>query len=162
MQNVGAAWLMTELAASPLTVALVQAATTLPFFVLAVPAGALADIVDRRRLLLAAQGWMLFVAAALAVVTFTGQMAPWLLLALTFLLGLGSALNTPAWQATPPDLVPREEIPAAVALGGISMNGARAVGPALGGLLVAAAAGSSRAGVKSHGRGLSPAPMPVG
>jgi MFS family permease len=120
-------------------VALVQAATNLPFFVLAIPAGALADIVDRRRLLLVAQSWMLLVAVALAVVTFTGQMTPWLLLALTFLLGLGSALNAPAWQATTPDLVPREEIPAAVALGGISMNGARAVGPALGGLMVAAA-----------------------
>jgi MFS family permease len=139
MQNVGAAWLMTDLAASPMTVALVQAATNLPFFVLAVPAGALADIVDRRRLLLVAQSWMLLVAVALAVVTFTGQMTPWLLLALTFLLGLGSALNAPAWQATTPDLVPREEIPAAVALSGISVNGARAVGPALGGLMVAAA-----------------------
>src|SRR5262249_1518444 len=139
MQNVGAAWLMTDLAASPLTVALVQAATNLPFFILAVPAGALADIVDRRRLLLVAQSWMLLVAVALAVVTFTDQMTPWLLLALTFLLGLGSALNAPAWQATTPDLVPREEIPAAVALAGISVNGARAVGPALGGLMVAAA-----------------------
>jgi MFS family permease len=139
MQNVGAAWLMTDLAASPLTVALVQAATNLPFFVLAIPAGALADIVDRRRLLLVAQSWMILVAVALAVVTFTGQMTPWLLLALTFLLGLGSALNAPAWQATTPDLVPREEIPAAIALSGISVNGARAVGPALGGLMVAAA-----------------------
>jgi MFS family permease len=139
MQNVGAAWLMTDLAASPLTVALVQAATNLPFFVLAVPAGALADIVDRRRLLLVAQSWMLLVAVALAVLTFTGEMTPWLLLALTFLLGLGSALNAPAWQATTPDLVAREEVPAAVALSGISVNGARAVGPALGGLMVAGA-----------------------
>jgi MFS family permease len=130
---------MTDLAASPLTVALVQAATNLPFFVLAVPAGALADIVDRRRLLLVAQSWMLLVAVALAVVTFACHMTPWLLLALTFLLGLGSTLNGPAWQATTPDLVPREEIPAAVALSGISVNGARAVGPALGGLMVAAA-----------------------
>jgi MFS family permease len=139
MQNVGAAWLMTDLSASPLLVALVQSATYLPFFFLAVPAGALADIVDRRRLLLVAQSWMLLVAAALAVVTFAGQMTPGLLLGMTFLLGLGSALNSPAWQATTPDLVPREEVPAAVALAGISMNGARAVGPALGGLMVAAA-----------------------
>src|SRR4051812_37950679 len=139
MQNVGAAWLMTDLSASPLMVALVQAATNLPFFVLAVPAGALADIVDRRRLLLVAQSWMLLVAAALAAVTFTGQLTPWLLLGLTFLLGLGSALNSPAWQATTPELVPREEIPAAVALGGVSMKVARAGGPALGGLLGAAA-----------------------
>jgi MFS family permease len=103
MQNVGAAWLMTELSASSLMVALVQAATNLPFFVLAVPAGALADIVDRRRLLLVAQSWMLLVAAALAAVTFAGQMTPWLLLGMTFLLGLGTALNSPAWQATTPD-----------------------------------------------------------
>ena len=139
MQNVGAAWLMTDLAASPLLVALVQAATNLPVFVLAIPAGALADIVDRRRLLLVAQSWMLLVAAALAAVTFAGQMTPWVLLAMTFLLGLGSALNAPAWQAITPEVVPREEVPAAVALGGVSMNVARAVGPALGGLLVAAA-----------------------
>jgi MFS family permease len=139
MQNVGAAWLMTDLSASPLFVALVQAATNLPFFVLSVPAGALADIVDRRRLLLVAQSCMLLVAAALAAVTFAGQMTPWLLLGMTFLLGIGSVLNSPAWQATTPDLVPREEIPAAVALAGLSMNGARAVGPALGGLTVAAA-----------------------
>jgi MFS family permease len=139
MQNVGAAWLMTDLSASPLLVALVQSATYLPFFFLAVPAGALADIVDRRRLLLVAQSWMLLVAVVLAVVTFAGQMTPWLLLAMTFLLGLGSALNSPAWQATTLDLVPREEVPAAVALAGFSMNGASAVGPALGGLIVAAA-----------------------
>jgi MFS family permease len=80
MQNVGAAWLMTDLAASPLLVALVKAATNLPVFVLAIPAGALADIVDRRRLLLVAQSWMLLVAAALAAVTFAGQMTPWVLL----------------------------------------------------------------------------------
>ena len=139
MQNVGATWLMTELSASALMIALVQAATNLPVFLLAVPSGALADIVDRRRLLLVAQGWMLLVAAALAAATYAGLMTPWLLLALTFLLGLGSALNSPAWQATTPELVPREEVPAAVALGGVSMNVARAVGPAAGGLVVAAA-----------------------
>lgn len=139
MQNVAAAWLMTELSASALMVALVQAATNLPMFILALPAGALADIVDRRRLLLAAQGWMLLVTAALAALTFAGSITSWGLLAMTFLLGLGSALNAPAWQATTPELVPREEVPAAVALNGVSMNVARAIGPALGGLLVAAA-----------------------
>src|SRR5438105_5907375 len=80
MQNVGAAWLMTDLSVSPFMVALVQAATNFPFFFLAIPAGALADIVDRRRLLLVAQSWMLLVAVALAAVTFAGQMTPWLLL----------------------------------------------------------------------------------
>src|SRR4051812_26920279 len=148
MQNVGAAWLMTELSAEALMVALVQAATNLPFFVLAVPAGALADIVDRRKLLLVAQSWMLLVATGLAALAFTGNMTPWLLLATTFLLGLGSALNAPAWQATTPELVPREEVPAAVALGGVSMNVARAVGPAVGGLVVAA--GGPGAGVRGH------------
>jgi MFS family permease len=138
MQNVGAAWLMTELSASVLMVALVQSATNLPFFVLAIPAGALADIGDRRRVLLIAQGWMLVVAVVLSGLTFAGLMTPWLLLTMTFLLGLGSALNSPAWQASTPELVPRDEVAAAVALSGVSMNVARAIGPALGGLLVAA------------------------
>ena len=85
-----------------------QTATSLPFFLLALPAGALADIVDRRRLLLATQVWMLVAAAALGVCTVLGLTGPWLLLSLTFCMGLGNALNAPAWQATTPDLVPRE------------------------------------------------------
>src|SRR5262245_57766462 len=139
LQNVGAGWLMTSLTPSPLMVALVQAATTLPVFLLAIPAGALADVIDRRRLLLAAQGWMLAAAASVAAVTAAGVVTPWLLLALTFALGLGFALNAPAWQAVVPEVVPRAEVPAAVALHGVSMNASRAVGPALGGVLVAAA-----------------------
>ncbi|HJZ59701.1 MAG TPA: MFS transporter [Gemmataceae bacterium] len=139
LQNVGAGWLMTSLTPSPLMVALVQAATTLPVFLLAIPAGALADVIDRRRLLLAAQGWMLAAAASVAAVTAAGVVTPWLLLALTFALGLGFALNAPAWQAVVPEVVPRAEVPAAVALNGVSMNASRAVGPALGGVLVAAA-----------------------
>jgi MFS family permease len=139
LQNVGAGWLMTGLTPLPLMAALVQAATTLPVFLLALPAGALADVIDRRRLLLAAQGWMLLAAAALAAVTAAGVVTPWLLLALTFALGLGFALNAPAWQAVVPELVPRAEVPAAVALNGVSVNASRAVGPALGGVLVAAA-----------------------
>jgi predicted MFS family arabinose efflux permease/quinol monooxygenase YgiN len=119
-------------------VSLMQTATSLPFFLLALPAGALADIVDRRRLLLATQAWMLVVATVLGVCTVAGRTGPSLLLVLTFGMGLGNALNAPAWQATTPDLVPREELAAAVALGGVSVNVARAVGPALGGLLVAA------------------------
>src|SRR5438876_179022 len=138
MHDTSAAWLMTGLAPSPLMVSLMQTATSLPFFLLALPAGALADIADRRRLLLVTQAWMLVAAAALGVCTVLGRTGPWLLLSLTFCMGLGNALNAPAWQATTPDLVPREELAAAVALGGISVNVARAVGPALGGLLVAA------------------------
>src|SRR6266704_3140759 len=138
MHDASAAWLMTGLAPSPLMVSLMQTATSLPFFLLALPAGALADIVDRRRLLLATQVWMLVAATALGVSTVLRLTGPWSLLSLTFCMGLGNALNAPAWQATTPDLVPREELAAAVALGGISVNVARAVGPALGGLLVAA------------------------
>lgn len=139
MHDVGAVWLMTSLTPSPLMVALMQTATSLPFFLLALPAGALADILDRRRLLLIMQGWMLAVAAVLGVLTLVGAATPWLLLALTFALGLGAAMNTPAWQAITPELVSRDELPAAVALSGVGINLARAVGPAVGGVIVAAA-----------------------
>jgi MFS family permease len=139
LQGVGAAWLMTTLAPSPTLVALVQAATSLPMFLLSLPAGALADVYDRRRLLLAAQAWMLVGAALLAAFTLAGWTTPWLLLALTSVLGLGAAINQPAWQAIIPELVPREELGRAVALGSVAFNIARAVGPALGGLLVATA-----------------------
>jgi MFS family permease len=138
-QNVGAAWLMTSLAPEPFLVALVQAASSLPFFLLAIPAGALADVVDRRRLALAALGWLFASAAALAALAFAGRVGPGALLALTFAIGTGSALLAPVMAAVIPELVPRAEIEPAVALNGIAMNAARAVGPALGGLVVAAA-----------------------
>jgi predicted MFS family arabinose efflux permease len=121
-------------------VALMQTVTSLPFFLLALPAGALADMMDRRRLLLLTQGWMLAVAAVLGLLTLAGTITPWGLLTLTFLLGLGAAMNTPAWQAITSDLVARPELPAAVALSGVGINLARAVGPALGGFIVAATA----------------------
>ena len=139
IQNVGAAWLMTSLTPSPGMVAAIQAASSLPLFLLALPAGALADVVDRRRLLIFTQAWMLVAAGALGVLAVMGAATPWALLAFTFLLGLGSALNGPAWQAITPELVPRAELPAAVALGSISFNLSRAVGPALGGAIVAGA-----------------------
>jgi MFS family permease len=138
MHNVGADWLMTSLAPSPWMVALMQTAENAPLFLLALPAGALADIVDRRRLLLYTQGWMLLSAISLAVLTLMGLTTPWVLLILIFCLGLGSALNAPAWQAIIPELVPRSELPAAVSLNSVAFNIARAVGPALGGLVVAA------------------------
>ena len=138
MQNVGAAWLMTSLAPSPTMVALVQAATTVPVFLLALIAGALADVVDRRRLLLITQSWMLAAAALLGASTVMGATTPWLLLGLTFALGLGVAMNGPAWQAIVPELVPREDLHTAVALNGVGFNLARAVGPAMGGVIVAA------------------------
>jgi MFS family permease len=138
MHNVGADWLMTTLAPSPWMVALMQTAENAPLFLLALPAGALADIVDKRRLLLYTQGWMLLSAVSLAVLTLLGLTTPWVLLILIFCLGLGSALNAPAWQAIIPELVPRSELPAAVSLNSVSFNIARAVGPALGGFVVAA------------------------
>jgi MFS family permease len=139
MQSVGAAWLMISLNAGPMYVALTQTAATLPFFVLALPAGSVGDIVDRRKLVLATETWMVTVAAILAAVTFAGAMTPWLLLALTFALSAGDAFETPTWRAILPELVRREDLPAASALNGIEFNIARAVGPALAGFLVAAA-----------------------
>lgn len=139
MQNVGAAWLMTSLPqSSPLLVALVQTATNLPVFMLGVPAGAIADLADRRKLLLVSQGGMLAAAAALGALTILGITGPYTLLWLTFALGLGSAMNGPAWQAIMPELVPKRELPGAIALNSIGFNLARAAGPALGGIVVAA------------------------
>jgi MFS family permease len=142
MQSVGAAWLMVSLGAGPLNVALIQTATTLPFFVLALPAGSLGDIVDRRRLILATESWMLGAALILAVATWFGWMSPWLLLALTCALSIGDAVEAPSWRALLPELVERDDLAAASALNGIEFNLARAVGPALGGLLIAAAGAS--------------------
>ncbi|MCO6415485.1 MFS transporter [Siccirubricoccus sp. KC 17139] len=137
MQNTGAGWLMTSLDPSPMLVSLVQAATMLPVFLLALPAGALADIVDRRLFLLLAQAWILAMALILAALTFTDAIGPWGLLALTFAIGAGSAMNFPAWAATTNELVPREDLVGAIALNGIGFNLARALGPALGGFAIA-------------------------
>jgi MFS family permease len=136
MQNVGAAWLMTSLTTSPLLVALVQTATTMPVFLLGIPAGAIADLMDRRRLLLLTQTWMLAAAAILGALTLMHATGPWTLLALTFALGIGATANGPAWQATIPQLVPRDQLPAAVALNSVQFNIARAIGPAFAGLVL--------------------------
>jgi MFS family permease len=138
MQNVGAVWYMTSLTSSPLMVALVQAATSLPVFLVGLPAGAAADIFDRRRLLLWTQGWMLIIAGVLAVLTLGGFMTASLLLVLTFALGLGAAMNAPSWQAITPEVVPRPDLARAIALNALTVNIGRAVGPALGGFVVAA------------------------
>src|SRR5262245_24203529 len=103
MHDASAAWLMTSLAPFPLMVSLMQTATSLPFFLLALPAGALADIVDRRRLLIGTQAWMAVAATVLGVATVGHFTGPWVLLSLTFCIGLGNALNAPAWQATTPE-----------------------------------------------------------
>jgi MFS family permease len=140
MQNVGAGWLMTSLSLSPLMVSLVQAASSLPVFLVILPAGALADVVDRRRLLLFTQSWMVVAALTLGVLTFLGMVTPWILLLFTFLLGLGAVMNDPAWQAITPEIVSPGRFAAGVALNSAGFNVARAVGPALGGLVIAAAA----------------------
>ena len=137
VHDTGAAWLMTDLAPSPLMVSLVQAATTAPVFLIGLPAGALADIVDRRKLLLYGQIGMLIATLGLTAMTFSGAINPALLLAFTAVLGFGTALCQPAWSATTPEIVPPELVPGAVTLQGLAINVARAVGPAIGGLLIA-------------------------
>ena len=139
MQNVGAGWLMTQLTMSPLMVSLVQAASTLPVFLVILPAGALADMVDRRRFLLITQGWMVAASALLGVLTLLGHTTPWILLLFTFLLGLGAVMNDPAWQAITPEIVSSRGFTPAVALNSVGFNVARAVGPALGGIVIAIA-----------------------
>jgi MFS family permease len=136
--GVGSGWQMTTLSASPAMVALVQAAATLPSFVLALPAGALADLLDRRWLLISMQALLGFTALVMAILTAFGLMSPWLLLALVLAGGVGTALATPAWQSSVPEMVPRADLRAAVALNSLGVNISRAIGPALGGLMVAA------------------------
>ncbi|WP_369058255.1 MFS transporter [Caulobacter sp. 73W] len=143
MHDVGAGWMMTSLSPSPLMVAMVQAATTLPMFLLALPAGALADIVDRRRLLIAAQVLGLTAAAVLAVLTWFGLTTPYVLLAATFVAGIAAALSAPVFQAIVPELVGKPALPDAVALNSLGVNIARAIGPALGGVIVAFAGTSA-------------------
>ena len=138
MQDTAGTWLMTSLTSSPLLIALMQTAASLPVLGLGLLAGATADIFDRRKLLIFWQAWMLGSVAILALLTFLGHVSPWALLAFTFLLNIGSAMNNPAWQAIIPELVPRELIPDTVSLNAGSNNLARALGPALGGLMVAA------------------------
>ena len=139
MQNVGAGWLMTQLTTSPLMVGLVQAAAAIPVFLVVLPAGALADMVDRRRLLLFTQGWMVFTAAALGILTLSGAVNPSVLLLFTFVMGAGAVMNDPAWQAITPEVVSPQRHASAVALNSAGFNVARAAGPALGGIVVAAA-----------------------
>lgn len=139
IQSVGAAWLMTSIATSSDMVALVQASITLPIMLFSLASGALADSYDRRRVMLTAQCFMLAVSALLTLVAYFGLVTPWLLLSFTFLIGCGTALNNPSWQASVGDMVPRPVVPAAVALNSMGFNMTRSVGPAIGGIIVAAA-----------------------
>src|SRR4051812_581397 len=136
MQTVGAQWMLVADPRAAVLVPLVQTATTLPVMLLALPSGVLADLIDRRRLLIATQGAMAAGVGLLAVLTGAGLTTPAVLLVLLFVIGCGQALTAPAWQAIQPDLVPAEQIPAAAAVGSMSMNGARAIGPAIAGVLV--------------------------
>ncbi|HEX3941480.1 MAG TPA: MFS transporter [Acidobacteriaceae bacterium] len=138
MQDTAGTWLMTVLTPSPLLIALMQTAASLPVVILGLIAGATADIFDRRRLLIFWQAWMLAAVALLSLLTFFGVISPWVLLTLTFLLNIGAAMNNPAWQAIVPEVVPRAQLPDAVSLNSAGFNLAKAVGPALGGLAIAA------------------------
>lgn len=139
IQSVGASWMMTSLTASPTLVALVQSSTTLPIMLFSLLAGAIADNMDRRLVMLGAQTFMLLVSAALALCAWAGLISPWLLLGFTFLIGCGTALNGPAWQASVGEMVPRPVLPGAIAMNSMGFNIARSAGPAIGGLIVAAA-----------------------
>ncbi|WP_039058421.1 MFS transporter [Enterobacter sp. Bisph1] len=136
MSDIGVNWTMLSLSADPLAVALVQAASSLPMFLFVLPAGVLADIVERRKILLFAQAWTFCAAGGLALLSFTDHVTPEILLAATFLLSTGAALSSPAFQAVVPDLVDKHELSPAIALNSLGINISRAIGPALGGLLL--------------------------
>lgn len=136
MHDIGAGWLMTTLSPTPVMVALVQVATSLPIFLFALPAGALADIIDRRVYLIAIQSWLALVAALLGLLTILGVTTAWMLVAATFAMGVGTALMMPAWAAVTPEVVPRDRLQQAITLNGMGLNAARALGPAVAGLIV--------------------------
>ena len=129
MQTVGAAWLMTSLTSRPSYIALIQTASALPFFLLALPAGSIGDIFDRRKLILCTETWMFVIAARACGCHVRGRMTPWLLLLLTLALSLGDAIESPTWRAIFPELVQKEDLTPALALNGIEFNLARATGP---------------------------------
>jgi len=143
MQTVGAQWLMLSLTSSAAYLAFIQSAASLPVLLFAIPAGAIGDLVDRRRLLLAAETFMLVASVALGVLAERGLVTPWVLLALVFAVGSGQAWVSPTWQTLQPELVPPPERPQAIALGAVNQNLARAVGPAIGGVVVAATSPST-------------------
>jgi MFS family permease len=139
MYSSAASWLMTELDADPLTVSLVQVASSLPMFLFAVPAGALADVVDRRRYLIVAESLITALSAIFAALVWLGLVTPGILLVFAFLIGVGAAAIAPAWQAIVPQLVPPEDLTPAIAANSVGVNISRAIGPALGGAITVAA-----------------------
>lgn len=136
MQTVGAQWFLVHAAHAAILVSLVQTAETLPDVMFGIVGGVLADTLDRRRLLVAVQGSLVVATSALAALTITGLMSPSLLLLFTFVIGAGSVLTTPAYQSLVPDLVPRDSLPAAAQLSSINVNLARAIGPAIAGIVI--------------------------
>ena len=136
MNDVGVNWSMLTLSADPLAVALVQAASSLPMFLFALPSGVMADIVDRRKYLLFSQLWTFIAAAGLTVLAWTGHVTPEVLLGAAFLLSAGAAMSSPPFQAIVPDLVTKQELGPAIALNSLGINISRAIGPALGGLIL--------------------------
>jgi MFS family permease len=151
IQSVGASWLMISLGQSADMVALVQASVTLPVVLFSLVAGAMADNLDRRKVMLGTQTFMLVVSVVLVIFAWTGLITPWLLLLFAFAIGCGGAFNAPAWQASVGDMVPRAQLPAAVALNSMGFNIARSVGPAIGGLIVAAAGAAAAFAVNAVG-----------
>src|ERR1700735_5204532 len=143
IQTVAAQWVMTSLTSSALLLSAISAAGSIPVLLLAVPSGALGDLVDRKRLIFGAQLVMLLAAAGLALLSAIGALTPWLLIALLFVIGVGGAGGAPTWQTLQPELVPASDRPQAIALGSVNQNLARAVGPAIGGRLL----GGGSAGV---------------
>jgi predicted MFS family arabinose efflux permease len=138
MYNAGSAWLMTTLNADPFIVSLVQVTTSLPMFLFALPAGALADIVDKRRFLIAVEGVTTVLSAIIAAYVWLDLVTPAILLLFTFLLGAGAALTSPPWQSVVPQLVPKRDLAPAVAANSVGINVSRAVGPAFAGIIIAA------------------------
>lgn len=149
MQTVGAQWVMISLTHSALLISAIQAASSLPVFMLAIPAGALGDLVDRRRLILITQIVMLLASAAMALLAALHDLTPAVLLALLFLIGCGTAASAPTWQTLQPELVPDDQRAPAIALGSVNQNLARAIGPAIGGLLLAATSAAVVFGVNA-------------
>ena len=146
VQAVGAAWMMTSLTESQSMVALVQSSVTLPIMIFSLLAGVFADNFDRRKVMLIAQSFMLIVSILLAIMAYEGLLSPWILLGFTFLIGCGTALHNPSWQASMGDIVSRDELSAAVSLNSMGFNLMRSIGPAAGGAIVAiagAAAGTN-------------------
>jgi predicted MFS family arabinose efflux permease len=138
MYNAGSAWLMTSLTTDPLLISLVQVATSLPMFLFALPAGALTDIVDRRKFLIVGESATTLISAIFAALVWFNLATPSILLLSTFLIGVGSALTLPAWQAIVPQLVPRDDLAPAIAANSVGVNVSRAIGPALGGVIIGA------------------------